>query len=111
MANNKNINDENQNLENSKQISIELPEEIAGGIYSNLAIIAHSPAEFVIDFTRLLPGIPKGKVQSRIIMTPQHLKLFTNALVENIHKYESEFGEIKLEKPNDNFMSFSNTIN
>ncbi len=106
MANNKDNNEEN-----SKQISIELPEEIASGIYANLAIIAHSPAEFVLDFTRLLPGIPKGKVQSRIIMTPQHVKLLTNALQDNINKYEAEFGEIKLERPDDNFMSFSNTVN
>ncbi len=78
-----------------QQINIELGEKEAEGIYSNLAIITHSPAEFVIDFTRILPGVPKAKVFARIIMTPQHAKLLLKALEENIRKYESTFGEIK----------------
>lgn len=80
----------------SQQINIELGEKEAEGIYSNLAIITHSPAEFVIDFTRVLPGVPKAKVLSRIIMTPQHAKLFLGALKENIEKYELKFGEVKI---------------
>lgn len=100
-----------QEDDNTQQISIELGEKEAEGIYANLAIIAHSPAEFVIDFTRILPGIPKGKVHSRIIMTPQHAKLLTNALQDNILKFESQYGEIKLERPNNGFMDFPNTIN
>ncbi len=79
-----------------QQINIELGEKEAEGIYSNLAIITHSPAEFVIDFTRILPGVPKAKVFARIIMTPQHAKLLLKALDENIKKYESTFGEIKI---------------
>jgi hypothetical protein len=79
-----------------QQINIELGEKEAEGIYSNLAIITHSPAEFVIDFTRVLPGVPKAKVLSRIITTPQHAKLLLNALRENIEKYEKMFGEIKI---------------
>lgn len=78
-----------------QQINIELGEKEAEGIYSNLAIITHSPAEFVIDFTRILPGVPKAKILARIIMTPQHAKLFLKALEENIKKYEATFGEIK----------------
>ena len=79
-----------------QQINIELTEKEAEGIYSNLAIITHSPAEFVIDFTRVLPGVPKAKVFSRIITTPQHAKLLMNALKDNIEKFEKSFGEIKI---------------
>lgn len=79
-----------------QQINVELGEKEAEGIYSNLALISHSPAEFVMDFTRMLPGIPKAKVFARIIMTPQHAKSFLNALVDNVKKYENQFGEIKL---------------
>lgn len=80
-----------------QQINIELGEKEAEGIYSNLAIITHSPAEFVIDFTRVLPGIPKAKVHARIITTPQHAKLLLNALRDNIEKFEKTFGEIKIQ--------------
>jgi hypothetical protein len=79
-----------------QQINIELGEKEAEGIYSNLAIITHSPAEFVIDFTRVLPGVPKAKVHARLIMTPQHAKLLMRALEENIGKYEMKFGEVKI---------------
>ncbi len=79
-----------------QQINIQLDEKIAEGIYSNLALIAHSPAEFFIDFARMVPGVPKASVQSRIIMTPAHIKFLMNALKENIEKYEKQFGEIKL---------------
>ena len=79
-----------------QQINVELGEKEAEGIYSNLAMITHSPAEFVIDFTRMLPGVPKTKVYARIIMTPQHAKSLSNALIENIKKYENQFGEIKV---------------
>ncbi len=78
-----------------QQINVELTPEMAEGTYANLAIITHSPAEFVIDFTRLLPGIPKAKVKSRIIMTPQHAKSLLLALQDNIGKFEKQHGEIK----------------
>lgn len=78
------------------QINIELGEKEAEGNYSNLAIISHSGAEFIIDFTRILPGVPKAKVHSRIIMTPQHCKMFLNAIKDNIERFESQYGEIKL---------------
>lgn len=78
------------------QINIELGEKEAEGNYSNLAIISHSGAEFIIDFTRILPGIPKAKVHSRIIMTPQHCKMLLNAIKDNIDRYEAQYGEIKL---------------
>jgi hypothetical protein len=77
------------------QINIELSEEIAEGIYSNLAMIAHSNSEFVIDFIRLMPGVPKAKVKSRIVITPEHAKRFLLALKDNIEKYETSFGPIK----------------
>lgn len=77
-----------------KQMDIELTEEIALGIYSNLAIITHSPAEVVCDFVQIMPGMPKGKVRSRVIMTPQNAKRFLAALTENIQKYEQSFGSI-----------------
>ena len=83
------------------QINIELDEAIADGIYSNLAIINHSVSEFVIDFVKIMPGTPKAKVKSRIILTPQHAKRFLNALGENIHRFEMAYGEIKdTEQPN-----------
>ncbi len=78
------------------QINVELGEKEAEGIYSNLALISHSGAEFVVDFTRVLPGIPKTRVYARIIMTPQHAKSLRSALQDNIEKYEKQFGEIKV---------------
>lgn len=87
----------NSNQPQQQQINIELGEKEAEGIYSNLAIITHSPAEFVIDFTRVVPGVPKAKVHARIITTPQHAKMLMLALKENIEKFESRFGEIKIE--------------
>ncbi|MBN1562162.1 DUF3467 domain-containing protein [candidate division KSB1 bacterium] len=78
------------------QVNIQLGEKEAEGTYANLAIISHSPAEFIIDFTRVLPGVPKTKVYSRIIMTPQHAKALSKALQENLNKYEAQFGEIKV---------------
>lgn len=86
---------DNQEM-NEQAIDIELSEEVAEGTYSNLAIITHSQAEFVIDFVRILPGIPKGKVKSRIIMTPQHAKRLLMALNENMNKFEDQFGEIDI---------------
>lgn len=80
---------------NQNQINIELPEDIAEGEYSNLAIITHSNQEFVIDFVRLAPGVPKAKVKSRIILTPQHAKRLMMALNENVRKFEQMNGEIK----------------
>ena len=79
-----------------QQVNIQLGEKEAEGTYANLAIISHSPAEFIIDFTRVLPGVPKTKVYSRIIMTPQHAKSLLNALKDNIDKFETQFGEIKI---------------
>ena len=80
---------------NSNQINIELSEEIAEGVYSNLAMIAHSNSEFVIDFIRLMPGVPKAKVKSRIVITPEHARRLLAALEENVRKYEDTFGTIK----------------
>ncbi|MBO7083257.1 MAG: DUF3467 domain-containing protein [Bacteroidales bacterium] len=77
------------------QINIELTDEVAGGVYSNLAIITHSPTEFILDFVSMMPGAPKAKVKSRIVMTPQHAKRLFKALGENLSKYESQFGPIK----------------
>lgn len=91
---------------NQKQIQVELGDKEAEGTYSNLAIISHSPAEFIFDFTRIMPGVPKAKVQSRIIMTPQHAKMLYNALRENLHKYESKHGEIKTQSKGNMFPGF-----
>ena len=76
-------------------INIELDESIAQGLYSNLVIVNHSPTEFVLDFINVMPGAPKAKVRSRIILTPEHTKKFINALGENLNKYEKSFGKIK----------------
>ncbi len=76
-------------------MNIELSEEIAQGVYSNLAIITHSTSEFVVDFIRVMPGMPKAKVKSRIVLTPEHAKRLAEALVDNIRKFESIHGPIK----------------
>jgi len=81
--------------EHNNQIDIELKEDVAQGIYSNLAIITHSTSEFVIDFVRVMPGVPKAEVKSRIILTPEHAKRLMFALKENIAKFESVQGPIK----------------
>ena len=82
--------------ENKQRINIELPEEAGQGIYSNLAIVSHSPSEFVVDFTRVLPGLKKAKVYSRIVLSPTHAKSLMQTLKDNIEKYEKKFGEIKI---------------
>ena len=79
-----------------QQIKIELGEKEAEGVYANIAMITNSPTEFIIDFARIMPRTPKARVQSRIIMTPMHVKLLHKALSENIEKFEKQFGEIKL---------------
>ncbi len=86
---------ENNQQQEQNQLNIELTEEVADGTYSNLAIITHSNAEFVIDFVATLPGIPKAKVKSRIILTPQHAKRLMKALTDNVKKYEQVNGIIK----------------
>ena len=82
-----------------QQLNIELSEEVAEGTYANLAIITHSNAEFVVDFVNVMPGVPKARVKSRIILTPQHAKRFMKALSENIKKYESVHGSIQDQEP------------
>jgi len=77
------------------QLNIEISEEVAEGVYANLAIITHSHAEFVIDFVNVMPGTPKSKVKSRLILTPQHAKRFMKALTENITRFESLNGKIQ----------------
>ncbi len=86
---------EQEKSEQQNQINIELTEEMADGSYANLAIIQHSFAEFVIDFANIMPGAPKAKVKSRIVMTPQHAKKLMRALIDNIKKYETQNGVIK----------------
>ena len=80
------------------QLNIELSEEVAEGIFSNLAIITHSNTEFILDFIRVMPGIPKAKVKSRIILTPAHAKRLAEALEDNISKFESANGKIKVQE-------------
>ncbi|MBQ6300255.1 MAG: DUF3467 domain-containing protein [Bacteroidales bacterium] len=79
-----------------KKIDIEIKPEVAQGRYANLAIITHSSSEFILDFAQNMPGLPKMQVGSRIIMTPEHAKRLLGALNDNIRKYESQFGEIRL---------------
>ena len=89
---------EDRNLK-QQQLNIELSEEIGQGVYSNLAVITHSSSEFVIDFVRIMPGIPKANVKSRIILTPEHAKRLLFALQDNIKKFESVNGPIKNSNP------------
>ena len=86
-----------ENFKKEGEIQIELSDEIAQGTYSNLAVISHSSAEFVIDFIRIVPGVPKAKVKSRIILTPEHAKRLLNALSDNIEKFEQQNGKINVQ--------------
>ena len=94
----------NDDYQNQHQLNIELSEEVAQGTYSNLAIITHSPSEFVVDFVRVMPGIPKANVKSRIIFTPEHAKRLMMALQENILKFESIYGSINILGGHDNMV-------
>jgi hypothetical protein len=87
------MNEENKQPPN--QLNIEISEEVAEGNYSNLAIITHSHAEFVIDFVNVMPGTPKSKVKSRVILTPQHAKRFMKALTEYVNRFEQLNGKIQ----------------
>jgi hypothetical protein len=86
---------EENNAPAQVNINIELPEEVAEGIYSNLAIITHSNSEFILDFIRIMPGVPKAKVKSRIVLTPQHAKRLLKALKDNMNKFESINGKVE----------------
>lgn len=90
-----------------QKINIELPEDVAEGVYSNLAIITHSHAEFIVDFVNVMPGVPKAKVKQRIILTPQHAKRLMKALNENIVKFEKHFGEIKDNEQNNTITPYN----
>ena len=79
-----------------KQFSLELKPEVAKGSYSNLAIISHSPSEFIIDFATMLPGLQKPEISNRIVMNPEHAKRQLNALADNVNKYEAQFGPITI---------------
>lgn len=81
---------------NDQGLNIEISNEVAKGIYSNLAIITHSSSEFVLDFVRILPGTPKAEVATRAIMAPEHAKRLLKALKDNVEKYEKQFGEINI---------------
>ena len=101
----------NENNQPENQINIELTDEVAEGIYSNLAMIAHSNSEFVIDFIRLMPGVPKAKVKARVVVTPEHAKRLLLALQDNVRKYEETFGTIKQHQEQVSFpMNFSGPI-
>lgn len=86
-----------ENFNKNNELQIELSDEIAQGTYSNLAIISHSTSEFVIDFIRIVPGAPKAKVKSRIILTPEHAKRLLMALKDNIEKFEQQNGSVKIQ--------------
>lgn len=91
---------------NPGQLNIEITEEMADGVYSNLAVISHSNAEFIIDFVRVLPGVNKAKVKSRVVLTPIHAKKLLGAMAENIKKFEAQFGKIKDDTNGDIPMNF-----
>ena len=87
--------------ENKKGLQLELPQEVAQGEYANFAIITHSSSDFIIDFARVLPGVPKAQVKSRVILAPEHAKRLLGALQENIFRYEREFGKIQIPQQQD----------
>mgnify|MGYP002713198937 CR=1 FL=1 len=84
-----------EDKQKENQINIELDEKVAEGTYANLAIINHSVSEFVVDFINIMPGTPKAKVKSRIILTPQHAKRLSKAIADNVARFEKAHGEIK----------------
>ena len=94
-------------MEQDQQLNIELGEDVAEGTYANLAVITHSHAEFILDFIKMMPGMPKAKVKSRIILTPQHAKRLLRALKENIHKYENLHGDIVVPEGPDGIPPFT----
>ena len=89
----------NENEKKNQGLQIELTPDVAQGEYANFAIITHSSSDFIIDFARVLPGLPKANVKSRVILAPEHAKRLLGALQENIMRYESEFGTIDLGQP------------
>jgi len=89
--------EEQKKNQNHNHINIELKEKVAQGVYSNLAIISHSSSEFVLDFVRIMPGLPKAEVKSRIILTPEHAKRLLLALGENMGKFEATHGQVKID--------------
>ncbi|KAA6324995.1 hypothetical protein EZS27_017076 [termite gut metagenome] len=91
-----------ENPKNENQLQIELRDDVAQGIYTNLAVITHSSSEFILDFIRVMPGMPKANVQSRIILAPEHAKRLLRALEDNIRKYERSYAPIRLEGEDDN---------
>ncbi|MFD0794946.1 DUF3467 domain-containing protein [Mucilaginibacter litoreus] len=97
--------------QNENQLNIELSEEVAEGVYSNLAIITHSSSEFVLDFIRVMPGVPKAKVKSRVVLTPEHAKRLLSALGDNVEKFEAAHGRIKIQNDPPAFpMNFGGTM-
>ena len=91
---------ENDNKPQGQQVQMMLKPEVAGGDYSNLAMITHSRVEFILDFARQLPGLSQPEVCSRIILAPEHAKRLLAALQENVFKYEQQFGIIDLPEKN-----------
>ncbi len=87
---------EDKNNPQQGQFQIELPQDVAQGEYANLAIITHSSSDFVLDFARMLPGVPKAQVRSRVVLAPEHAKRLLMALQENIVRYENEYGQIRI---------------
>lgn len=91
-------------MENGNELNIELNNEVAQGSYSNLAIITHSSSEFILDFIKMMPGVPKPQVTNRIIMTAEHAKRLLLALMENVEKFEDQYGEIKIHNEQKNVL-------
>lgn len=87
--------DQKEQTRPANQLNIEISEEVADGIYSNLAVITHSNSEFVVDFVRVMPGVPKAKVKARVLLTPQHAKRLMRALADNVQKFEQVHGQIR----------------
>lgn len=96
---------------NPNQLQIELKEDVAQGTYANLAVITHSSSEFIVDFVRVMPGLPKANVKSRIVLNPEHAKRLLFALQDNINKYEANFGAIRLPEQNKNNKTYVPQIN
>ena len=88
----------NKEEKGGAKIDIELDHTVAEGKYANLVVINHSSSEFILDFISLMPGSPKAKVKSRVILTPVHAKKLLQALADNVNKFESQFGEIDTNK-------------
>lgn len=93
--NRKYMEQQNQPQGQQQQVTVKISDEILRGVYANLAVVSHSPEEFVIDFMTYLPNSPAATINSRVLVSPKHMKRISQAMQENLKRYEDQFGTIE----------------